>query len=186
MDDGQIVNLYWERCEDAITETDHKYGKYCYSIAYNILHNKEDSEECVNDTYMRTWKAIPPQKPKRLAAFLGKITRNLSLNRYEKYTAAKRGHGQMALALEEIKETIPSGNNVEAASELMELAEILNDFLSKMSTRKRKVFMRRYWYFSSVQEIAKDYGISESSVKMILLRARNDLKEVLEKEGISI
>lgn len=184
MDDEQIVDLYWERSENAISETANKYGRYCHRIAYNILHNNEDSEECVNDTYMRVWGAVPPQRPNRLSAFLGKITRNLSLNRYEKYTAQKRGEGQVPLALSELQDCIPTFDSVEQVIEDAELVELFNRFLAAQPKEVRKIFMRRYWYLSSIKEIAEDYGFSESKVKMILLRARNELKQILEKEGI--
>lgn len=182
MDDKQIVALYWERSEKAISETSKKYGKYCSCIAYNILHSREDCEECVNDTYMRAWGAMPPQRPERLAAFLGKITRNLSLNQYEKHIAKKRGAGQTALVLEELTECIPASDHVEQAVDNMLLAETINGFLDTLPAETRKFFVRRYWYLSPVREIASDYKVSESKVKMSLLRTRNELKRVLEKE----
>ncbi|MBR5565992.1 MAG: sigma-70 family RNA polymerase sigma factor [Roseburia sp.] len=184
MDDKQIIDLYWARSEFAISETANKYSKYCHTIAFNILHNNEDSEECVNDTYMRAWRAMPPQNPNRLSTFLGKITRNLALNKYEKYTTTKRGCGQMPLALEELQDCIPATNSVEQTIEDVALAEIFNRFLARLPTNTRKIFMRRYWYLSPVKEIAADYNYSESKVKMILLRARNELKQLLEKEGV--
>ncbi|WP_310601512.1 RNA polymerase sigma factor [Anaerosporobacter sp.] len=186
MDDGQIIDLYWARSETALTETASKYNNYCHAIAYSILHNHEDSEECVNDTYMRAWDAIPPQRPNCLSAFLGKITRNLSLNRYEKYNAKKRGSGQIPLALDELQDCIPATDSVEQTIEESALIDIFNLFLSSLPTDTRKVFMRRYWYFSSIKEIAKEYRFSESKVKMMLLRARNELKEILEKEGVTL
>lgn len=186
MDDKQIVDLYWERSETAISETSKKYGKYCSYIAYNILHNHEDCEECVNDTYMKAWNTIPPQCPSRLATFLGKITRNLSLDRFEKYTAQKRGAGQTTLVLEELKECIPASDHADQAVDDMLLAEIINGFLDTLPSETRKFFVRRYWYLSPVREIASDYAVSESKVKMILMRTRNKLKKVLEEEGISL
>lgn len=186
MDDRQIVDLYWERSETAISETSKKYGKYCHYIAHNILHNYEDCEECVNDTYMKAWDAIPPQRPNRLSAFLGKITHNLSLNRLEKNTARKRGAGQAALVLEELEECIPASGHVEQIVDDIVLAEIINSFLASLTPETRKFFVRRYWYLSPVREIACDYAVSESKVKMILMRTRNKLKKVLEKEGISL
>lgn len=186
MDDRRIVDLYWERSEKAISETSKKYGKYCSCIAYNILHNHEDCEECVNDTYMRAWDAMPPQRPERLSTFLGKITRNLSLNRYEKYSAKKRGVGQTTLVLEELKECIPSPDRVEQVIDDMLIVETLNRFLAALPSETRRFFVRRYWYLSPVKEIAYDYSVSESKVKMSLMRTRNELKKVLEKEGISL
>ena len=172
MDDKQILDLYWERSEAAISETSKKYGKYCRYIAFNILHNDEDSEECVNDTYLRAWNSIPPNRPSVLKTFLGKITRNLSLDRYELLNAKKRNGGQMPLIFDEIQECIPS--------------DILNHFLSSLSLEQRKIFMRRYWYLSPIKEIATEYDMSESKIKMSLFRSRNELKKLLEKEGISV
>lgn len=186
MDDGQIVALYWARAESAIAETAKKYGKYCHAIAYNILHNKEDAEECVNDTYMRAWSGMPPQRPNRLSAFLGKITRNLSLNQYEKYTAEKRGSGQAPLALEELRDCVPAAGSVEQVIEDAALLELFNQFLAALPADTRKIFLRRYWYFSPLKEIAAEYGFSESKVKMMLLRARNDLRQRLEEVGVTL
>lgn len=186
MEDKQIIDLYWERSETAISETANKYGRYCHYIAYNILHREEDSEECVNDTYMNAWKSIPPHRPSVLKTFLGKITRNLALNRYEYFTAEKRNSGQVPLALDELRDCLPSANNTEKVVDDIVLTETLNRFLSELSIEQRKILMRRYWYFSSVKDIAKDYGRSESKVKMSLLRSRNALRHFLEKEGILI
>lgn len=186
MDDNKIIDLYWARSENAISETADKYGKYCRYIAYNILHNDEDSEECLNDTYLKAWGAIPPQRPNRLATFLGKITRNLSLDRYKHYNAEKRGFGQVPLALDELQDCIPATDNVEQIIEDAALVEIFNQFLDALPTDVRKVFMRRYWYLSSIKEIAEDFNFSESKTKMTLHRARNELKQILEKEGVSL
>lgn len=184
MDDRQIIALYNERSEAALSETAKKYGRYCRTVAYNILRNEEDSEECVNDTWMRAWESIPPRCPERLAAFLGKITRNLALNRYKHNNREKRGGGQMLLALEELTECIPGANATEEAVEEALLVDALNRFLEEQPAEKRNVFLRRYWYLSSVKEIAEDYGLTESNVKMTLLRMRSKLKQTLEKEGI--
>lgn len=186
MDDKQILDLYWERSEAAISETSKKYGKYCRYIAFNILHNDEDSEECVNDTYLRAWNSIPPNRPFVLKTFLGKITRNLSLDRYELLNAKKRNGGQMPLVFDEIQECIPSLDSTENIVEEIALTDILNRFLSSLSLEQRKIFMRRYWYLSPIKEIATEYGMSESKIKMSLFRSRNELKKLLEKEGISV
>ena len=140
MDDKQILDLYWERSEAAISETSKKYGKYCRYIAFNILHNDEDSEECVNDTYLRAWNSIPPNRPSVLKTFLGKITRNLSLDRYELLNAKKRNGGQMPLILDEIQECIPSLDSTENIVEEIALTDILNRFLSSLSLEQRKIF----------------------------------------------
>lgn len=184
MEDERIIELYWARSEDAISETSNKYGSYCRQIAWNILYSSEDSEECVNDTYLRVWNTIPPHKPNKFSAFLGRITRNLALDRYKKLTADKRGNGQVTLALDELAECIPSADNTESAADDIALTDVLNRFLASLPAEKRKIFMRRYWYLSRIKEIAADFGMSESKVKMILMRTRNELKEILEKEGI--
>ncbi len=184
MDDKQILDLYWTRSETAISETTKKYGRYCHVIAYNILHNAEDSEECVSETWLKAWNSMPPHRPGRLSAFLGKITRNLSLNRYRQCNAEKRGRGQVTLALDELRECIPAANPVEQIVDKMVLTDILNCFLASLGVEARNVFMRRYWYLCSVREIAEELHIGESKVKMILLRSRNELKVLLEKEGI--
>lgn len=186
VEDEKIIDMYWARNEAAITETDSKYGKYCRYISYNILYNEEDSMECVNDTYLRAWNAMPPKRPNKLSAFLGKIVRNLSLNLYEKRHAAKRGDGQMEVVLDELSECIPDKHKVEDVIEERTITKVINDFLANVPEEKRKIFVRRYWYMSSVNEIATEYGISQSKVKMTLLRLRNDLKMHLEKEGIFV
>lgn len=184
MEDTEIVKLYWARSEKAISETAKKYGRYCFYIANNILCNCEDSEECVNDTYWKAWGVMPPKRPEKLSVFLGKITRNLSINRYRLLMAKKRGEGQFAIALEELQECIPSAENVEEIVEAKALTELLNCFLEKLPKEKRKIFLRRYWYFSPVKEIALEYGISESKVKMSLMRTREELKVYLERKGV--
>lgn len=186
MEDKQIVDLFWERSESAISETQRKYGKYCYFIAHNILYNIEDSEECVNDTYMRAWNSMPQQRPSVLKTFLGKITRNLALNRYKALSANKRNSGQVPLALDELQECIPGEDNTANVVDDLALAEVFNCFLASLSKERRKVFMRRYWYLDSIKEIAADFSMSESKVKMSLMRSRNELKSLLEMEGISL
>lgn len=186
MNDKQIVDLYWARSENAISETSKKYGKYCHYIARNILHNNEDSEECVNDTYLRAWEAMPPHRPEKLSAFLGKIVRNLALDRYKQYTAKKRGSGQVSIVLDELQDCIPASDSVTEAIDDFILIDIFNRFLAGLPAEKRKIFVRRYWYLSPIKEIANDYSISESKVKVTLLRIRNDLRQVLEKEGVSL
>lgn len=186
MEDGEIVDLYWARDENAIIETQIKYGRYCYCIAHNILYNKEDSEECVNDTYLNAWNAMPDLRPNRLSTFLGKITRNLSLNRWERYNAAKRGSGQVVLALDELHECVPARDSADQIVDDLALAEILDRFLAGLPKEKRMIFMRRYWYMSPIAEIAADYSMGESKIKMSLLRTRKELRQLLEKEGVSL
>ena len=187
MEDDAIVKLYWERSEAALAETERKYAKYCHSVAYGILRSNEDAQECVNDTWLRAWNAIPPARPAMLRTFLGKITRNLSLNALEKQNADKRGAGQFAIALSEIEDCVPDSK---AASERFvedeAIAQAINRFLENTAAWQRKVFVRRYWYASSLEEIAGDYGMSVGKVKSVLYRLRKKLKTELEKEGISL
>ncbi len=186
MEDKQIVALYWQRSESAISETAGKYGNYCYTIAYNILYNNEDADESVNDTYMGAWNSMPPNKPDILSAFLGKITRNIALNKWRHKNAEKRGGGQVAVALDELVECIPSGEKPEDKVEAMELAKIINIFLAGLKDMERRVFVCRYWYLDPITEISKQFGYSESKVKSMLFRTRNKLQAYLEKEGICI
>ena len=186
MEDKQIIDLYWARSESAIAETDRKYGKLCRRIAFNILNNFQDSEECVSDTYLKTWSVIPPKRPVKLSAFLGKITRNLAINRYEKAAAEKRGGGEVPVALDELAECIPDPNSVERAVDNRILTDKLNVFLEGLPAEARKIFLRRYWEVCSIQEIAEIYGISESKVKVSLFRTRGKLRSFLEQEGIAL
>ena len=184
MEDNGIVDLYWERSETAISETSKKYSRYCRFISFNILRNNEDAEECVNDTYLRAWNAMPPNRPNCLATFLGKITRNLSLDKFKKYNAEKRGLGQTELVLSEVDDCVPSSSTVEQDIAEKELVEILDRFLENLPKEKRIMFMQRYWYLMPIKEIAERSGESESQVKSALFRTRNNLKTILEKEGV--
>ena len=184
MEDQKIVGLYWERSEAAIKETEKKYGTYCHSIAYRILHSTEDAEECVNDTYLRAWEAMPPHRPSRLSTFLGKITRNLALNRYWHDRAQKRVPA-MELILDEVEAFLPDPSD-RPLSEEVALREAINGFVGSLPTKKRRIFVRRYFYCSSIREIANDYGMSENAVKVTLHRLREECKVYLEKEGIAI
>lgn len=186
MDDKEIVALYWARSDTAITETAKKYGAYCFCVAQRILQNREDSEECVNDTYWRAWGAMPDRRPDRLSPFLARITRNLALNRREKGQTEKRGSGQVPLALEELRECIPAADSVERILDDQALAAVLNRFLASLTAEKRQIFLRRYWYLCSIAEIARDCSLSESKVKMSLHRSRAALRQLLEKEGIDL
>ena len=185
MEDARIIQLYWERSEDAISETRSKYGRYCHSIAYNILYSDEDAAECVNDTYSRMWSSIPPQKPAKLSSFIGKITRNIALDRYDAQRAQKRCGG-VELALEEIAECVPDSSGEANVSDEYALKEAINAFLRGLPQRTRIIFMRRYWYFCSIEEIARDLEMSESNVKVTLMRTREKFKAHLTGRGISI
>lgn len=184
MEDSQIVSLYWERNEQALAETAAKYGRYCFSIAYNILSSREDADESVNDTYMSAWEQIPPHQPSVLSAFLGKITRRISLNKWRDRSRRKRGGGEVPLALEELSECIPSGEDVACKVEQKELTEAIVRFLNALPETEREVFVCRYWYLADMRQISKAFGFSESKVKSMLHRTRIRLKSHLEKEGL--
>ncbi len=184
--DTEILDLYFERNEQAIAETQKSYGNYCFSIAYHILHDKEDSDECVNDTWMRAWSAIPPNRPVRFSIFLGTITRNLSFDRWKRKNAAKRGSGMVEVELDELAECIPSSSSTEAAVEAAMLERMLNQFLRTLSEKECNVFLRRYWYSEEYSEIADRYGMKLNSVKSTLFRTREKLKKYLESEGIVV
>lgn len=182
MDDAGIIDLYWARDEQAVAETDRKYGAYCRSISYQILKNREDMEECVNDTWVRAWNAMPPQRPFALGAFLGRITRNLSLNYYRRSQAKRRGGGMVPLLLEELKDC--SADGPEQLLEAAELGRLLDRFLRQLPQKDCCVFMRRYWYMDSLDDIARRYHMALGSVKSSLYRSRQKLKVYLEQEGI--
>ncbi len=186
MDDTKIIDLYWMRSENAISETAGKYGGYCRSIAFRILQNHQDSEECVNDTWLAAWNAMPPRRPAVLSTFLGRITRNLSLDRRKQYSAEKRGSGEVTVALEELGECVPAPGGVESALDDMALADALSRFLFSLPREPQKFFVQRYWYLCSIREIADGCGVSTGKVKMSLLRSRQDLRKFLQKEGITL
>ncbi len=182
MDDEKILDLYFARDDSAITACSEKYGAYCSTIAQNILQCREDSEECVNDTWFRAWNAIPPARPSRLSVFLGTITRNLALNRYRKDHAQKYQGSQTALCLDELGECI--GKEDSAIEEQVILKDLIESFLRSLNTKDKDIFLYRYWYFLSIKEIAERYKISEAAIKMKLVRIRKKLKDLLEKEGV--
>ena len=183
MEDTKIVELFWQRDQSAITQSDKKYGKYCYAIAYRILSNREDSEECVCDTWHKAWQAIPPEKPTRLQVFLGRITRNLALDRYGYYTAQKRNM-HLETAMDEYWQCIPGGEL--PPEDTVALKEVINGFLGSLDKRSRVIFLRRYYYACSLKEIAGAMDLTESYVSVSLHRTRNKFKEYLQKEGISV
>lgn len=183
MDDEKIIELYNARSESAVTETDSKYGTLCRRISFNILSNREDAEECVNDAYLNV---IPPQYPRSLSAFLSKIVRNLSLNRLKMRGRQKRGNGEYDVALSEIETVLADAQCVDEQIDEIFLREKLNLFLETLPIHSRAVFVGRYWYFDSIKEISKKTGFSVSKTKMILLRTRNGLKKFLEKESVFI
>ncbi len=184
MEDQEIIELYWNRDEQAIKETQSKYENYCFSIANGILHSIEDSAECVNDTYLGTWEAIPPHHPLCLSTFIGKITRRLAINKWRFLNAEKRGGGQIPVSWDELEECIPDEKTIKKELDTKLLAETIDEFLATLKESERKVFVCRYWYSDSIEDIASRFGFSASKVKMILKRNRDKLKEHLIKEGL--
>ncbi|WP_102342224.1 RNA polymerase sigma factor [Galactobacillus timonensis] len=182
MEDQDIVNLYWQRNEQAITETDRKYGRLCHGIAGKIV-SPSDADECVNDTWLKTWNALPPEKPTLLGAYVAKIVRRLALNIYAASHAQKRGNGEADLAMEELEEVLSDGSSTEQEADAALLRDAIQTFLEQQSEENRKIFLQRYWYMRTVNEIARDTHRSVSAVKMILMRMRNGLKDELVKGG---
>ena len=184
MDDRSIIEMYFARDEQAIKETETKYGKLCYTVAYNILNNNEDSQECVNDTYIGVWNAIPPTRPVSFSAFVCRITRNLSLKRLETLNRQKRSSATL-VSLDELSEILPDESIAEGASDL-DIGKAISNFLRTEKEDARNVFIRKYYFFDPVGDIAKRYGFSESKVKNMLYHTRNKLKEYLIKEGANV
>ncbi len=182
MEDHDIIALYFDRNENAIRETAQKYGAYCGSIALNILSSAEDTEECLNDTWLRAWNSIPPHRPNVLRVFLGKITRNLALDRYKARNAEKRAGGEFAMSLDELKECVGAEDERDSAV----IGESISRFLRGQSKETRGVFVCRYFYCDSIADIARRFGMSEGKVKTLLFRTRAKLKIHLEGEGITV
>lgn len=181
MDDKQIIELFWQRNENAITQAKAQYGSYCFSVANNILHNAEDSEECLNDTFFRTWNCIPPQKPQNLKLFLAKIARNLALDRYKLKARKKRGNSEAEAVFEELNACIAASGSIEKQYEIKELCELINRFCSRLPKRECNIFVRRYFYVDSVPKIAKQYSIKEDNVYQILSRTRKKLTALIRE-----
>ena len=186
MDDEEIIELYNSRSESAIKETKQKYDAYLMKIADNILHDKLDDEECVSDTYVRTWNSIPPTHPRSLRAFVGKITRNNALNRVRDENRLKRISPDLQVTLDEIGDLIPAASDIENEIEMGQIIGIINFYLKQTRVRKRVAFIRRYWYLDSIKEISERLGMSESNVKMTLKRQREEIKSILKKEGVYV
>ena len=184
MDDTQIVELYWARKESAIEETETKYGPYCYSIAQNILQNPDDAKESVNDTWLDAWNSMPPHRPSVLSTFLGKLTRRISIDKWRRTNAKKRGDGQLPLVLAELEDCISDGKSIEEETERKLLVEVITAFVKSLPETEQKVFLCRYWYMDSVNSIATRFRFSESKVKSMLSRTREKLRARLEKEGL--
>lgn len=183
MEDAKIIELYFARSEDAIRQTQKKYGRYCFAIANNILCDESDSQECVNDTYLKVWDTIPPNKPERFSVYIGKLTRNLSISKLRKSNALKRST-KTDVVWDEIEDLIP--DPVADLADRVILKEAINRFLRELSKKDRLIFVKRYWYMSPSKDIAKDLGVSDSYVRLKLFRLRNEFKEFLSREGIDV
>ena len=186
MEDSKIIDLYWARQEDAITQTQIKYGTYCLSLAHNILPRREDAQECVNDTYLAAWNSMPPHRPSILSTYLSKLTRRISIDLLRYHNRDKRQESQYALSLEELGECVSGGNSTEDAYTEKELAEAIACYLRLCSKEARQVFLGRYYYLDSVRDVAAYCGMSESKCKSLLHRTRLGLREYLQKEGYSL
>lgn len=184
-EDKEIIEMYWNREEAAIRETDAKYGRLCRYVAGNILAQREDCEECINDTYFAVWNSVPPKRPDRLSAYVSRITRNLALTRYDYLTAAKRNM-QVICSLEELEDCVSGMDSPESDLTDRFIETVISDFLWQQSEEKRNVFIRRYWYFDTIEEIVRRTGFQESKVKSILFRMREKLRKHLEREGIEV
>lgn len=182
MEDSKIVDLYWRRDESAVSETEEKYGALCRSVAGRILGTAEDAEECVNDALHQAWASIPPQRPDKLGAWLGKVTRNLALNAWKRDRAQKR-QGGMTVLLDELAECVPGPVTVERELERRELSAAIDSWLRGRSKEDRTLFLRRYWYGTELQELAEERGVSPNRLAQKMLRLRRSLKQALEKEG---
>ena len=183
LSDEQIIQLYWDRNETAITATDEKYGRYLYTIAYNVLHDRLDCEECLNDTYLGTWNRIPPTRPAAFMVFLSKIMKNIAVDRHRKNTAEKRVPGELTASLDELEDCIPAGESVEDEFTRGEIVRILNDYLRTLKERQLTVFVSRYYYCDTLDSIAEMTGTSVNTVLRDLAAIRKGLAARLEKEG---
>lgn len=185
MDDNKIIDLFFERSEKAISELSSKYGGICLKVATNVLRNRQDAEECVNDSYLSVWNAIPPKRPNPLLAFLCRIVRNISINRYE-YNSAQKRNGIYDVCLDELQECISSDETVESEFSANELSRLIDEYLDTLDKTNRMVFVRRYWYMDSFKDISSMSGLSEGAVRTRLSRLRSGLKEFLESRGMII
>jgi len=186
LSDDAIIDMYWERNESAITATDQKYGEYLYAISYNILRDRLDSEECLNDTYLTTWNKIPPSRPKIFQGFLSKITRDISVDRYRKTRAERRIPSELIVSLDELGDCIACPDSIDVTNAVTEISRVLNTYLKNLPERDRFIFVCRYYYADSAAYIGKMLGVSDKTVYRELSRVRNGLRKYLKEEGIDI
>lgn len=186
MDDNEIVQLFWERNEAALVETEKKHGKRCRFIAENILNNREDAGECLNDSYFKVWNLIPPERPRFLGAFVAAVVKHTALDMIKAKTAGKRGGGEAALVIDELADVVPDKTDVERSFESREIIGKINDFLAELPSDKRRMFVLRYWYCCEIPEIAGRLGMRKNTVSVTLNRLRKQLREYLRKEGYEL
>ena len=184
MEDSTIVDLYWARSDLAISESEQKYGRYCHTIAYNICGTDQDAEECVNDTWLRAWESMPTERPAILSSYLGRITRNLAIDRIKERTRQKRGGGAAALALDELSECVPGGTEPERSLEEKELEAVIGRFVAGLPQTEKTAFILRYWYLAPLEEIADRLRSGKGRIKSILFRTRKKLAAYLKEEGL--
>lgn len=186
LDDGRIVELYWERDEKAIEETDFKYGKYLFTVVYNVLHDKLDCEECLNDTYLGAWEAMPPTRPGVLKAFLTTVARRIAIKRYHEERRQRRIPSEMTVSLSELEDFIAGEGDPSADFDAARLGRVISDFVSSLPERRRFIFMSRYYVAEPIDVIARDLGVSHSTVNRELAAIRGSLREALESEGYTV
>ena len=184
MDDAGIIDLYWQRSERAIPETETAYGAYCHTVAYNLLRNTEDAEESVNDTWLAAWNAMPPERPNSLKAFLGRITRNIAVTRLRRTGSQKRGGREGNLVFDELSECLPGRDDPAQTVENRELLRCVEAFLLSLPKRERVIFLGRYFYALTAEEIAVRLGMKTAAVKSSLYRTRKHLLQKLKEEGM--
>ena len=185
MEDEKIIDLFFQRSEQAITELDIKYGKFCRKLSGNILNDSRDTDECLNDAYLAVWNTVPPERPSPLLTYLCRIIRNLSLKLYHRKTAAKR-NSAYDIALEELEDCLSSADAVESETEAKELTRLIEGYLDTLSQENRVIFIRRYWFSDPYSEIAKQTGLTEKTVSVRLTRLRKQLKQYLKENGVII
>lgn len=185
MEDTAIIQLFFQRAEQAIVEVQQKYGSFCRTVAMNLLQQKEDAEECVNDTWQAAWQRIPPENPRMLGAFLGRITRNLAISRFRKNTAQMRSEG-LTVLLSELEHCVPSGQSTEEAVDSILLGDYISKWLESLSADDRALFLRRYWFGESLRELSREVGTGEGHLAQKLYRLRLQLKKALENEGVVV
>lgn len=184
MEDEEIIELYFSRSEKAIEETSRKYHSFCYSVANRVLRSNEETEECINDVYLKLWNTIPPQRPQCLMAYIGRIVKNISISKWRSNNSLKHNSGKGLIQLSELAECVDMETDIESENDRAELAETVTEFIRGLKEIKQRIFIQRYWYMMDIKEIAENNNLGESKVKMTLMRTRNELKDYLSEKGL--